>query len=534
MERHHGSRTRGLSAGIEAVPQGPFFEGRFGRMFRNLPVFQANKDDLLALAESMTQAGVVDNPAIPAGFTYLGQFVDHDITFDPNSSLQRMNDPEGLVNFRTPRFDLDSLYGRGPVETPFLYEQDSPGGVKLLVGRVIDTDGNRIQDQHDLPRNDFRQPTDPQQRALIGDPRNVENTFVSQLHLVFIKFHNKVVDKISNEQPQLRGDDLFKEAQRIVRWHYQWVVIFDFLARIIPEGMLDRLLRTDDEGMRSVRLRFYRPERWPFMPVEFSAAAYRFGHSQVRGRYKINTTVPVRPTFLPASDLPPKENVFEFRTADFRGFRGLPPSWTVSWPFFFELDDGQGVLQQSFKIDTNISGPLVNALPGADHQDPIDRSLPKRNLLRGKALGLPSGQRVARRMNVAHASILTGDDLGLEGDLADKFANETPLWFYILKEAEVQQNGERLGTVGGRIVAEVLLGLLDGDPLSFLTGTVATAIVRAPPALARTGPPSLSLPCKTWRVLLQARRPSGRCLRQGRHTPPRTMRGPTYRRAGKA
>jgi len=332
MERHHGFRTRGLSKGIAAVPQGPLFEGRFGRMFRRLPVFDVEDNDLLELADSMTQTGVIDNPNIPAGFTYLGQFVDHDITFDPNSSLQRMNDPEGLVNFRTPRFDLDSLYGRGPVETPYLYDQADPDGVKLLVGRIINNEGEREENQHDLPRNDFRDPTSPQQRALIGDPRNDENTFVSQLHLLFIKFHNKVVDRVRSDRPRLKGDNLFKEVQRIVRWHYQWVVIFDFLARTVPEGMLDRLLVTDEDGLRKVRLRFYRPKLQPFMPVEFSAAAYRFGHSQVRGRYSINTTVQGKPTFLPADQLPPKSEVFAFRTADFRGFRGLPPSGPSAGP----------------------------------------------------------------------------------------------------------------------------------------------------------------------------------------------------------
>jgi hypothetical protein len=438
-------------------------------MFRRLPVFEVQEDDLRALADSMTQAGPTDNPNIPAGFTYLGQFVDHDITHDVSSSLQRMNDPEGLVNFRTPRFDLDSLYGRGPVETPFLYDQADPDNAKLLLGRVINNEGEREENQHDLPRNDFREPTGPQDRALIGDMRNDENTFVSQLHLLFIKFHNMVVDKVRDDRPGLEGDDLFKETQRIVRWHYQWVVVFDFLERTVPGGMLDKLLVGDEDGLRKVRLKFYDFKKQPFMPVEFSGAAYRFGHSQVRGRYSINTTVRNVETFKPAHELPPRDDVFAFRTADFRGFRGLPPFWTVSWPFFFELEGAEEVLQPSLKIDPKISGPLTDALPGADHQDEDNRSLPRRNLLRGRALGLPSGQRVARAMGVPKRSILSRDDLGLEDELADKFGDETPLWYYVLREAEVQQNGERLGEVGGRIVAEVLLGLLDGDPLSFLS-----------------------------------------------------------------
>jgi hypothetical protein len=371
------------------------------------------------------------------------------------------------VNFRTPRFDLDCLYGRGPVETPYLYDQADPDGVKLLVGRVIDDQGERLEDQHDLPRND---PDPAQQRALIGDPRNDENTFVSQLHLLFIKFHNRVVDMVREDRPRLKSDNLFKEVQRIVRWHYQWVVVFDFLDRTVPEKMLDKLAVRDEEGLRKVKLKFYDWEKQPFMPVEFSGAAYRFGHSQVRGRYSINTTVQGLPTFLPEDQLPPESDVFARRTADFRGFRGLPPFWTVSWPFFFELGGGQDVLQPSLTIDTKISGPLADALPGADHEKKDDRSLPRRNLLRGKALQLPSGQRVAKHMGVPKASILTGDDLGLEGELLETFGEETPLWYYVLREAEVQQNGgERLGEVGGRIVAEVLLGLLDGDPLSFLS-----------------------------------------------------------------
>jgi hypothetical protein len=490
MARHHGFKTRGLSRGLAAVPQGPVFEGRFGRMFRHLPVFEADDKVLHALAKSMSQQRSDLNNNIPAGFTYLGQFVDHDITFDPNSTLQRANDPEGLVNFRTPRFDLDSLYGRGRDDSPYLYDQNSPDDVKLLVGRVIDDDGNRLEGQHDLPRNE-------QERALIGDPRNDENTFVSQLHLLFIKFHNKVVDKVMGDRPQLKDDLLLKEVQRIVRWHYQWVVICDFLKRTIPDGMLNRLLVRDEDGLRKVNLRFYRPQRQPFMPVEFSAAAYRFGHSQVRGLYSINTVVgpglqpPGLPTFLPADELAQHPDP---RRADFRGFRGLPPQWTISWPFFFDgLDAPEGTLQPSLKIDTNIAGPLATALPDTDHTDPDDFSLPRRNLIRGKRLGLPSGQWVARAMGVPKDRILTVHDLFPEGseerdflvqglpederlsaEQVDELGVDTPLWYYVLKEAELhgqeqQKGGERLGEVGGRIVAEVLLGLLDGDPLSFLS-----------------------------------------------------------------
>ncbi len=436
MERFHGHDTRG----IDKVPQGPFFEGRFGRMFRKTLQVDQEREVLIKLADAMQSQDRDENPAIPAGFTYLGQFVDHDITFDTTSSLERFNDPEGLVNFRTPRFDLDSLYGRGPADDAFMYDQDfDKGRSKLLIGRVLEDDLETVAapPEDDLPRN-------RQGRALLGDPRNDENIFVSQLQLTFLKFHNRVVDHLKAEQG-LEGGDLFKVAQRLTRWHYQWVVVHDFLPRIVGKQLINRLLKPDDDGTPEVKLRFYRPKYRPFMPLEFSVAAYRYGHSQVRGQYVINTTVPRLPIFTPGP-------LGDERLRDFRGFRPLPPKWTIGWPFFFELDDEPP--QASFKIDTKLAGPLFE-LPGEDGDD--DKSLARRNLLRGWRLKLPSGQGVARAMGLTP---LSDDELG--------FKHSAPLWFYVLKEAEVKENGERLGPVGGRIVAETFLGLLKGDPLSFL------------------------------------------------------------------
>ena len=235
MPQHHLTAPRGRNL----VPRSVHLAGRFGRMFRTLSPFEPDNGDLERLAQMMVeeerppeggwQPGRVeerDNPEIPAGFTYLGQFVDHDITFDPVSNLDRQNDPDGLENFRTPRYDLDSVYGRGPNNDPFLYDQERPS--KLLVGT------NR-NGELDLPRNS-------QGRALIGDPRNDENILLSQLHLLFIRFHNAVVDHVA--QTGLEGDDLFFEAQRIVRLHYQWIVVHDFGRRLVGQEVLDDILRS--------------------------------------------------------------------------------------------------------------------------------------------------------------------------------------------------------------------------------------------------------------------------------------------------
>jgi hypothetical protein len=452
-------------------------QGRFGRMFRNLPVFSTDASDLLALGESMIQPVEDDkpdgqpdsdeNPNIPAGYTYLGQFIDHDITFDPVSSLQRQNDPEALVDFRTPRFDLDNLYGRGPADQPYLYEAD---GIRLLLGdRVSDEDSIAGPD---LQRNAIG-------RALIGDPRNDENLIVSQLQSVFIRFHNTVAEKVQSDTG-LTGDDLMKETQRLVRWHYQWVVIHDFLPRVTGGSMdVGRALVSDILGPTPyaaggaqasqgthvrAKLLFYTYHNQPFMPVEFSVAAYRFGHSMIRPSYLINDFV--KEQLLGQTPPPFRTRIFSDSAdplANLNGFRRLPQQWGFQWKYFFNLTDAQKP-QNSYKIDTTISNPL-NTLPGPA-QDGITRSLPQRNLLRGLRIGLPAGQDVARAIGIAP---ITGADVNLPAGLNADLAVRTPLWYYVLREAELLGDSTCLGPVGGRIVAEVLIGLLAGDPLSYLS-----------------------------------------------------------------
>ena len=249
--RRHSTELRGLMG----VPSSPLFEGRFGRMFRGLPVFAHDEAHLLALGNAMiseaeeevTPEGEVDEEEttkpIPAGYTYLGQFIDHDLTFDPVSMLDRQNDPDALTNFRTPRFDLDSVYGRGPSDQPYLYDQERPAGstretgLFFLTGKAVSQ--NPDNRGPDLPRNS-------QGRAFIGDPRNDENLIVSQLQSVMLRFHNKMLEKVASETT-LTGSDLLKETQRRVRWHYQWVAIHDFLPRIVGQEMLDEVFEPETE-----------------------------------------------------------------------------------------------------------------------------------------------------------------------------------------------------------------------------------------------------------------------------------------------
>ena len=446
---HHGVTP---PRGQEGVPRSPLFEGRFGRLFRSLPAPRPPREALIALGKAMAdKAGPsADNDKIPAGYTYFGQFVDHDITFDPLSQLSRFNDPDALVDFRSPRFDLDSLYGRGPSGSPYLYEwkKKERRGVRLLEGRNpnADENGNPLEGR-DLLRN-------AQGRAIIGDPRNDENIIVSLLHHAFVRFHNNVVEHVAQAEPRLKGSALFDEARRVVTWHYQWVVVHDFLARIAGKDLVDDLLTPAGE----THLELFDPRNDAFIPVEFSGAAYRFGHSMVRASYDLNDTVTDIPLFSAAADA--DRDVF----GHLNGFRPLPSAWTVDWRHFTRIDGSRPQLAR--KIDTHLSKPLLK-LPTA--LDAAHTGLPVLNLRRGKALQLPSGQAVAEAIGATPVGDLGLDRFDLSAAHRAALEAETPLWYYVLIEAErAPRNGERLGPVGGRIVAEVLIGLLANDPQGFL------------------------------------------------------------------
>jgi hypothetical protein len=470
-------------------------------MFRHLPTYDVADGSLIALGESMIQQledGELDKPLgdpdddenesqfdgvlrLPAGYTYFGQFVDHDITFDPVSSLERQNDPDALTDYRTPRFDLDNVYGRGPADQPYLYAAD---GVHFALGRAVSDDPEFAGP--DLPRAENG-------RAIIGDPRNDENLIVSQLQSTMLQFHNAVLDIVAQANPAVaaNADDTFKLAQRTVRWHYQWIVIHDYLRRLVGDEVIADILPNapyavpdTDPPLGNVdlahpRLRFYHWRDAPFMPVEFSVAAYRFGHSIVRPSYLINDIARTDPAVAGAARIPLFSQTGQPKQ-DLNGFRPLPDDWGVQWKFFLPNIGAEepNLPQPSYKLDATLSHPL-GALPAAvagpevvsaGFDSTVAQILAVRNLLRGKRLGLPSGPDVARAMGITP---LSDDQLfsGLTIDQASKddLAGRQPLWFYVLKESEVLTGSAHLGPVGGRIVAEVLIGLLAGDPLSYLS-----------------------------------------------------------------
>lgn len=537
------SSSHGGIRGADFNRQSSQFEGRFGRIFRSLPPAVWPESALIKLAGDGLQDNCMSapperdetNPKLPtapsedgqssrlhddeensgidAGYTYLGQFVDHDITFDPASSLQQRNDVNALVDFRTPQLDLDCLYGRGPGDQPYMFDG---AGRKFQIGRpLLEGPGGKVI-AHDLPRHSW---TDPDgtahHRALIGDKRNDENVIVSQLHCVFLQFHNRLADE---HKPWS-----FDEIQRQVRWHYQYVVLHDYLYKIARKDVIESVLPHLKSG-KSIfddrpKLLFYKPRNDAFMPIEFSTAAYRFGHSMVRPIYRLNTK-------LSGGNQPDNTNPNEhtrgidgrqfifagLKERGLNGFDAFPQEWGIDWSLFFDLTGdkdkrvGKNRTQPAYKIDTSLVNPLA-FLPEFSKVDaskptppltdvsqlqppPQAGQIPNlalRNLLRGMAMGLPSGQDVARAMGVEpldDQSLVVGKattkeefkNLATLASLDPSFAENAPLWYYLLAEAQHEwyhhggksNTPTQLGLVGSRIVVETLVGLLLSDGHSVL------------------------------------------------------------------
>ncbi|MEH1980913.1 MAG: peroxidase family protein [Nostoc sp.] len=473
-----------------------------------------------------------ENLWVPAGYTYFGQFIDHDLTFDNTSSLNPADTGEEdrlPSNLRTPRFDLDSLYGDGPDAQPFLYAED---GASLLF-----KDSNQSQSQttyEQAPQDLLRSPNG---RAIIGDKRNDENSIISQIQLAFVKYHNAVVKKVSQEDKELTGTALFNQARNEVRWTYQKLVIEDFLPRIVKAEVFADLQEATTHEERKNLYALYTHHKRKNLPREFVVAAYRFGHSGVRTGYRLNEET--RLTIFPSSDDPKPDD------DSLLGFDPLPKTHVIDYwgrffpntqPGVFPTEDRDKAaddtvhtevrLQFAYKIDTTLVDPLgvlppkvlpTSATVGGLVQEVEDTirpdtlpdtvahpprpSLALLNLLRGNTYKVQGGQAIAHALqrNDLPVEILEPKYLSTRNQVKDgvfKFnpidsslQKDTPLWFYILAEAQASVvdaikldpdgtfNEEQLlkgdgaktqlGWVGGRIVAEVFYGLLDSDSESY-------------------------------------------------------------------
>ena len=397
----------------------PVYGGRYARLLDSLPPLDVDERALHALGGpggACDPGGAPDTDAQgPAGWPFFGQFIAHDITAD-RSPVGHRADPQRLRNYRMPKANLECVYGAGPVGSPYLYDRED--SAKLLLG----------PGGHDVPRNQ-------QGIGLVGDPRNDVHLFMSQMQVAWIKLHNRLVDRLREEG--MSDADVFDAARLATMWHYQHVIANEFLPALIGDPLTAELL---DGGSR-----FYQPAGEPFIPFEFADAAYRYGHSQIRESYQVNAEFGPCPVF-----------------PDLLGFGAVAPEHTVDWSLMFDVPAAPPA-QRAKRIDGCLPRSLLSLPQQVTGEEPGSAysSLATRDLERGQATGLPSGEAVATAFG---APVLDADQVGLA---ATGWRDETPLWFYILKEADALEGGERLGPVGGRIVGEVLIGLIDGDPESF-------------------------------------------------------------------
>jgi hypothetical protein len=468
-----GGRDGRTAAGA-AEPAAPF---RFSRMGPDGEGHQLDPRTIETLAKDMAAGGGtgVEESDVPAGYTYLGQFIAHDLSFDKTLVTLGANvSPAQLLQGTSPCLDLDSLYGAGPhdPESVSFYEDD---GIHLKMGHTVPGVDPGDEDGFDLPRGAGSTAAE-RRKAVIADPRNDDNLAVAQTHLVFIRFHNRVVDSMPASVPcALR----FVRARELVTKHYQWMIRHDYLPRICAESVLDDVFtngrKAFEAGANATAV--------PTMPIEFSVGTFRLGHSMVRGFYSWNR----------ANGTVGLEQLFEFsaRGGDLGGNDRLPSAMIADFRRLYDFGEAarpdltvaDAEFNRALRIDTRLAEGLRHLPSGTFGErevprDDLERNLAFRNLSRATMVKLASGPQMADFLIGCHVPLakLTGEKIlddtkgawlqGFLPELKAALVERTPLWFYILREAEL--NGGRLNGVGARIVAETFHRAMEGSRASIV------------------------------------------------------------------
>jgi Animal haem peroxidase len=442
-------------AQINSEPKG-YYSRLFGKPAE--PITRTDEPKLVELGRSMRYKVEREGTLTPrVGYTYFGQFLGHDLTHDTTPLEGPYSEPESTPNYRTPSFDLDHIYGGGPQESPHLYEGEE-GAERFKIGATTPTGYLR-----DLPVEHGM--------VLIGDQqdkRNLDNLILRQLHVLFLKFHNVAIKQVSSESAlagleELGSGTLFERAQRLVRWQYQWIIRHDFLPRILHPNVWAYQERRIPNCAG--------PNKSYSVPVEFSLAAFRFGHSMVRNAYRLNCRQ--------------KRVVIGELMALGQRASPIADDYLIEWGTFFDGLPTSGPQASSSFIDTSISqamhGLSADTIRLSNRLEPPDPSnLPVRTLLRGARASLPSGQEVAETLltqgRIRSADRLTTEQLtdttcDQSGNILREIGlqHNTPLFYYLLKEAELAAEGLTLGLIGSHIVSEVIQGALEADAESYLS-----------------------------------------------------------------
>jgi hypothetical protein len=458
-----GGRERTLAAAVEdQVP--PFRFSRMGPRGTQRQIGEANRKRI----GNVMAAGGGGPSQIPAGFTYLGQFVDHDLTFDKTNVMLGQNVwPAQLLQARSPSLDLDSLYGAGPTD-PGSAKFYAADGLHLKMGKTGAVDGIPAKEGFDLPRG-AGTTTAAKRKAVIPDPRNDENLAVAQLHLALIRFHNRVVDTLPASVP---SGQRFAQAREIVSKHYQWMLRTDYLPRICAQSVVNNVFTSGRKAFEVGAT----PTDVPTMPIEFSVAAFRLGHSMIRRDYNWNKI------FDNGSGSLDFLFTFSAGSGDLGGAQRLPSNWIADFRRLYDFKEAgqanlavpEGKFNRAMRIDTTLTNQLKN-LPGFRA---AEANLAFRNLTRAKMVTLATGQQMAaflKNKGVTLTKLTRGqirdgrNGVELDGLTRPQRAallKDTPLWFYILREAEL--NRGKLKGVGARIVVETFHRAMEGSQASIV------------------------------------------------------------------
>jgi hypothetical protein len=434
-------------------------KGHYSRLFRKPaePIAPDEEFKLVELGNAMRYTEEREGTLTPRiGYTYFGQFLGHDLTHDATPLAGPYSEAEATPNFRTAIFDLDHVYADGPARSPYLYEGEE-GAETFKVGATIPSGYRRdvpVQRGHILMGD-------------LQDMRNADNLLLRQLHVLFLKFHNEAVRQVETN-PEIKDladslgkGTLFERARRLVCWHYQWIIRHDYLPRIL-----------DNDVWHQGREAIPRKSALEFsIPIEFSLGAFRFGHSMVRNAYRLNCRQK-------------RVTIGELMALGQR-LEPISDDYLIEWGTFFDGLPTSGPPASSSYIDTSVSfamhGLSAETIRLANNlENVVPSNLPVRTLLRGARAQLPSGQEAADAL-LDQGRIKTSDLLTrreLEQDTCDgsgsvvrkhELAKRTPLFYYVLKEAELKANGLTLAPVGSQIIFEVIQNALEADPYSYVS-----------------------------------------------------------------
>ncbi|WP_143103252.1 peroxidase family protein [Albimonas pacifica] len=480
----------------------------FGYLFRwaeDAPDDPDAEARLAALAQAMSEDECDPRRAasdLPLIVPLFGQFLEHDLTAASDLRTTSGRSPESapvrpraraeversLVNLRDGTLDLESLYGVDAAEGPLagriarlMREPGAEARLRLVApapsgrGRVArpadrgadlprlglalggdaetgisEAEIMALPPRLRLRRSFLRDGAVNPARALTGDLRNDGHVLLAQLQVALARFHNRVVDELADRGDVAPGA-LFETARREVRRHVQWLALNRWLPRLCDPAVLARVRRAGAPFYVEMRNGVRAPgQRRQPAPLEWWAAAARF-------------RLPMIPAEAPLNRFHPRAGLALQRRATGAGIAGdrLPADRTANWSRL-AVEPRAGGPRGARAIGTHIA-------PDERHA-PLFRDLALATLRKGHALNLPPAQACAAELNMVYVDLVRPlSRQGLLGGhtgeaVRDGFEERTPLWFYILREAEVQRDGRGLGQLGSAILAESIIGMIATDP----------------------------------------------------------------------